>query len=57
MNMELWDRVARVVVGAVMLSAIFLLQSQWKWLGLIGAVPILTGLVGWCPVYAWFSQD
>jgi Protein of unknown function (DUF2892) len=22
-----------------------------KWLGLIGLVPLLTALVGWCPAY------
>jgi hypothetical protein len=25
--------------------------SEWKWLGLIGLVPLLTALAGWCPAY------
>jgi hypothetical protein len=25
--------------------------SEWKWLGLIGLVPLLTALAGHCPAY------
>jgi cadmium resistance protein CadD (predicted permease) len=57
MNIELWDRVIRILVGVTILSAILLFNSQWKWLGLLGLVPLMTGIVGWCPIYAWFSQD
>jgi hypothetical protein len=57
MNVELWDRVARMVIGMTILSVIFFLHSQWKWLGLIGFIPVITGIIGWCPIYAWFSQD
>jgi hypothetical protein len=57
MNIELWDRVVRMVVGVVILSALFFFNSQWKWLGLVGFIPLITGIIGWCPIYAWFSQD
>jgi hypothetical protein len=52
-----WDRILRVVVGVV------LLYLGWsgmvggtagaviKWLGFL---PLLTGLVGWCPAYSLF---
>lgn len=44
------DRVLRVVVGAILLSLVFVgPQSPWGWIGL---VPLLTGLVGYCPAYA-----
>jgi hypothetical protein len=26
--------------------------SEWKWLGLIGLVPLLTALAGRCPAYS-----
>lgn len=43
------DRVLRVIVGLVLLSLVFVgPQSLW---GLIGIVPLITGLVGVCPVY------
>ncbi len=44
------DRVLRVVVGAGVLSLAFIgPQTPWAYLGL---VPLATGLIGWCPLYA-----
>lgn len=44
------DRVLRVLVGAGVLSLAFVgPQTPWAYLGLI---PLLTGLVGFCPLYA-----
>lgn len=43
------ERVVRVVAGLAILSLVFVgPQSLW---GLLGIVPILTGLTGWCPPY------
>ncbi len=44
------DRVLRVVLGLVLLSLVFV-GPQTPW-GLIGVVPLVTGLVGVCPVYS-----
>jgi Protein of unknown function (DUF2892) len=57
MNLELWERVIRIGVGIALLSLIFILNSSWKWLSLVGLVPLATGVIGWCPVYAWYAQD
>jgi Protein of unknown function (DUF2892) len=57
MNIQMWERLVRIAVGAAMLSALFLVASGWKWAGLLGLIPLVTGIVGWCPIYAWFSQD
>ncbi len=47
------DRVLRVVVGLAILSLAFIgPQTPWAYLGLI---PLLTGLVGFCPAYALFG--
>ncbi len=43
------DRVVRVVAGLALLSLVFV--GPKTWLGLIGLVPLLTGLVGYCPLY------
>ena len=44
------DRVLRVVLGLVLLSLVFIgPQTYW---GLIGLVPLVTGLMGTCPVYS-----
>ncbi len=43
------DRVLRIVVGLVVVSLYFWgPQSPWALLGLI---PLVTGLVGFCPAY------
>jgi len=47
------DRVARVLVGSVLLSLVFF--GPHTWLGLLGIVPIFTGLVGFCPLYRVFG--
>ncbi len=44
------DRLLRVLVGAGVLSLAFVgPQTPWAYLGLI---PLVTGLVGFCPLYA-----
>jgi hypothetical protein len=44
------ERVLRVVVGLGLLSLTVVgPQSLW---GLIGLLPLATGLIGWCPPYA-----
>ena len=43
------ERVARVTLGAVLLSLVFVgSKSAYGW---IGIVPLVTGLLGFCPVY------
>lgn len=49
-NMASWDRAARVVIGLVLI-ALALAGSIGLW-GWIGVVPLLTGLVGSCPLYS-----
>jgi hypothetical protein len=47
------DRALRVIVGLAILSLVFVgPQTPWAWFGL---VPLLTGLVGFCPAYALFG--
>jgi hypothetical protein len=43
------DKAVRLVVGVAIIAAGVYFQSWW---GAIGAVPILTALMGWCPPYA-----
>lgn len=44
------ERVVRVVAGLGILS-LTVVGPQTLW-GLLGIVPLLTGLAGWCPPYA-----
>lgn len=43
------DRVVRVVLGLVLLT--MALVGPRTWLGWLGVVPLVTGLVGFCPLY------
>nr|WP_283103139.1 DUF2892 domain-containing protein [Acidithiobacillus sp. S30A2] len=44
------DRAIRVIVGAILLALVFVgPHTPWGWIGL---VPLLTGLIGWCPAYS-----
>jgi hypothetical protein len=43
------DRALRVAVG-VLLLALTLTHTIGMW-GWIGVVPLLTGAIGWCPLY------
>lgn len=53
-----WDRIARIVLGIVMLAlgwggivtGVFGTILQW-----LGFIPLLTGLIGWCPMYSLFK--
>jgi Protein of unknown function (DUF2892) len=48
-NVGTADRILRLIVGAVLISLVFVgPQTQWGWIGII---PIVTALVGWCPAY------
>jgi len=44
------DRGLRVALGLALLSLIFV--GPQTWFGLVGLVPLLTGLFGFCPLYA-----
>jgi hypothetical protein len=46
------DRGLRIVAGLVILALFFLVEGPNRWWALVGFVPLLTGLMGWCPAYA-----
>lgn len=44
------DRVLRIILGLVILSLAFV-GPKTAW-GYLGVIPLLTGVVGFCPLYA-----
>ncbi len=47
------DRVLRTVIGLALIAAYFFTSGGgYHWLYLIGIVPLVTGLIGTCPVYS-----
>jgi hypothetical protein len=53
------DRVVRIVLGLVLivLGFFFLAGTLGTIVGIIGFIPVLTGLIGWCPLYALFKLN
>ncbi len=47
------DRVLRIILGLVLLSLVFI-GPQTLW-GLLGIVPLATGVIGICPIYSIFG--
>jgi hypothetical protein len=50
-----WDRILRVVLGIVILYlgwAGVVAGGLGTFLKFFGFVPLLTGLIGWCPIYS-----
>jgi hypothetical protein len=47
------ERAVRIVTGLAILSLVFVgPKTAWGWVGL---VPLATGVLGWCPLYALFG--
>jgi len=51
-NVGTIDTIIRIVLGIIILLVGWYFNTWW---GLIGILPILTGLFGWCPGYLPFK--
>lgn len=52
-----WDRALRIIAGIVLLYLGFggvIGGTAGTIVGIVGFIPLITGLVGWCPLYASF---
>jgi hypothetical protein len=45
------DHGVRIVIGLALLSLLFVLNGDARWLGLIGVVPLMTAAFRFCPLY------
>ncbi len=54
-NVGSTDKILRIVAGLVLIAlAIMDIGAPWTW---IGVVPLVTGLVGWCPAYTLLGMN
>ena len=56
-NVGITDRAIRIVAGFALLTLVFILEGDARWWGLVGLLPLATGLVGWCALYVPFGID
>ncbi|MHB1652575.1 MAG: YgaP family membrane protein [Desulfitobacteriaceae bacterium] len=45
------DRFVRLIIGLIVLSLWFVLDGTTKYWALVGFIPLLTAVLGWCPLY------
>lgn len=48
LNVGSADKIARIVLGVVIIALGFYFKSWW---GVIGIIPLLTGILNFCPAY------
>ena len=46
------DKGLRIIAGLGLLALMLVLEGNARWWGLVGIVPLLTGFMNFCPVYA-----
>lgn len=58
-NESSWDRGARILVGLTLMMVGFGLvgNTAGTVLGVLGLVPLVTGLLGYCPLYGLLGID
>ncbi|OFZ87998.1 MAG: hypothetical protein A2V78_04815 [Betaproteobacteria bacterium RBG_16_64_18] len=49
------DKILRIVAGLGLLSLLYFLEGNARWWGLIGLVPLATGLFNFCPLYTFIG--
>jgi hypothetical protein len=51
-NVGSTDRIIRIIIGLAIGAVGYYYQSWW---GLLGLIPLLTGLINFCPLYVPFN--
>ncbi|CAK7046879.1 YgaP family membrane protein [Saezia sanguinis] len=52
-NLGLTDRVVRIAVGLLLIA--LAVAGQIGWWGWLGLLPLVMGIIGFCPVYLWLG--
>ena len=54
-NVGTVDQWIRIILGIVLLALIFIIKGDWRWIGLVGLIPLATAISGVCPLYMLFG--
>ena len=54
-NISNIERIIRIIIGLALLALVFVgPKTYW---GLIGIIPLATGLIGWCALYSLIGKS
>jgi hypothetical protein len=53
-NVGTADKTARIIIGLAIIGLGIYLKSWW---GVIGIIPLVTGLINYCPLYTLFKWN
>jgi hypothetical protein len=56
-NMPIWDRALRLLLGVLVLGLYGALPVPWRYLTLVGLLPLGSALTGFCPIRAWYGRN
>ena len=56
MRMPIWDRALRLVMGIVLLGLYGAVPAPWRYLTLVGLLPLGSALTGVCPLRTWRAR-
>ena len=56
-NVGSMDRLIRLVIGVLVLGLYGALEAPWRYVTLLGLIPVGTGLTGNCPIYTLLGID
>jgi len=54
-NVGQTDKMIRIILGIVLLSMFFFVEGNAKYFGILGIIPLYTGLTGKCALYKLFG--
>ncbi|MDX2061229.1 MAG: DUF2892 domain-containing protein [Gemmatimonadales bacterium] len=56
-NVGSMDRLIRLVIGVLILGLYGALEAPWRYVTLLGLIPVGTALTGNCPIYTLLGID
>jgi Protein of unknown function (DUF2892) len=52
-NVGMFDRIVRVIGGIALISVpLFASELRFSYLGWLGVIPLVTAVIGYCPLYS-----
>jgi DUF2892 family protein len=56
-HMPFWDRAFRLLLSVLILGLYGALPAPWRYLTLVGLLPLGSALTGFCPIRAWHGRN